>query len=132
MGSNSTDQASLQTKLEGSAERVSDAAGNSMQMLRSKVRRGWKQIRASLRDADPQKRGWVPAAELRTILERHNVSMTDAQFEDMVSKIDQDGDGHISYMELNRFFGKTLGSLVRPVQCATAQEALQLIRDKLR
>eukprot|EP01047_Picozoa_sp_COSAG01_P061232 COSAG01_NODE_7618_length_3125_cov_1.828817_1_plen_97_part_00 len=68
MGSRSSDQASLQTKLEGSSDRVSDAAGNSMQMLRSKVAKGWKQIRASFRDSDPQKRGWVTAAELRAIL----------------------------------------------------------------
>jgi hypothetical protein len=35
-------------------------------------------------------------------------------------------------MELQGFFGRSLGSLVRPVHCSTAQEALQLIRDKLR
>ena len=131
MGSGRNDRVSLEIMVPGRMDVISDDNGNSEQMLRRKVALSWKSIRFAFLDRDPHATGCVTQKDLREILEMHDICMTSEQFEDMCHKIDSDGDGKISYQELNHFFN--LGKLVADITSddMSPAKALHLIRAKL-
>ena len=88
-----------------SQQRVSEANGNSDQMLRRKIREKMKIISLDLKkDADED--GCLSPQQLRRVLERHDILFADAQFALLVRQIDDDGDGKVSFSEFLKHFGK--------------------------
>ena len=50
--------------------------------------------------------GAVSYDELKQLLGRFNIHMSDAQFNEMILKIDENSDGEITYTELMSYFRK--------------------------
>ena len=65
--------------------------------------------------------GAVSYDELKQLLGRFNIHMSDAQFNEMILKIDENSDGEITYTELMSYFRKN--------QVDTAQGMIERVRQ---
>ena len=121
-------------------DRVSNASGNSDMFIRRKVKEHWKNLQFSFQHADSDGSGIISPTDLRQILEAHDIILADSQFDDLVKKLDFDGDGDISYEEFFSYFRQgqkaTTGmdALVGVIKerDVNVKQAQDLIRDKMR
>jgi Ca2+-binding EF-hand superfamily protein len=132
MGSKKDDLTSLNTS--SATEHVSTGAGNDMMMLRRKVRTQWKDLIQAFRDVDTDKSGTLDEAELRRVLHRYNIDLGESQFAELMSQIDEDRDGAVSYAEFMKFFGKGQAEdriLHTVVHNVTVKQAQTMMADKV-
>ena len=114
---------------------ASAAYGNSDAMLRRKIRERWKDLIAMFKhkvDAD----GNMTPKQLADILYKHDIIMSDKQFSKMVSEMDKDGDGELSYNEFLAYFGpgqkdeKNVTAVIHETKKFTVGAAILMIREK--
>lgn len=86
MGSSKDSASSLAIgQIGGMGSHVSADSGNSEMMVRRKVRMSWKQLRASFRDVEDEEQR-VSTENVRQILKRFDIDITDGQFSTMKEK----------------------------------------------
>lgn len=112
---------------------ASDSQGNSTQFLRRKVR---QEMRSLLTDFKHQadKNGNVTPEQLNDILYKHDIIMADKDFAKMITEMDEDGDGELSYSEFLNYF--TPGQADEAVVSAVVDnipvaKAIAMIREKV-
>jgi len=94
------------------------------------VRAQWKDLLYSLNRLDISGRGVLPTNQLRQLLFKFDVDMTDEQWQALAKQLDHDGDGTVSYNEFLRFFGKGTASdkkMITTIRCVTARKAKSMI-----
>ena len=75
-------------------------------IMKRQIRERYHEIYKAVMRCDVDGSGTLSEAELRAVLYRFDVVLTDAHFADLVTRLDQDGDGYVSYAEFMRFWGK--------------------------
>lgn len=95
MGSSGLDATGMQDRV--TSDFISDANGNSDQLLKRKVRENMREIMRVLKveAARDSSDGTLDPASLRRVLERHDIMFADSQYYAMIMAIDGDGDGMI-------------------------------------
>jgi hypothetical protein len=95
--------------MDASANRnASDFDGNSEQFILRKVRAQWKDLSTAFK-REAGRRGApsnLTPDQLRDILRHHDILLSDSVYTTLVGKLDEDGDGAISYAEFLRFFAR--------------------------
>ena len=112
---------------------ATDAHGNSAMMLRRKIRAKMKDLIIEFKQRS-DKQGNVSPQQLKDILYKHDIIFADKDFTQMVTNIDEDGDGEVSYTEFLNFFKpgqadeKATSAEVDNVDAPTA---IKMIREKV-
>ena len=119
-----------------SGQFISDANGNSDQLLLRKVRENMREISRVLRveAGRDSTDGTLSPAHLRRVLERFDVMFADTQFKAMVMQVDEDKDGRVSIDEFMKFFGKGQASdkeVFATISGISAVEAKLMVQEKL-
>eukprot|EP01048_Picozoa_sp_COSAG05_P004035 COSAG05_NODE_203_length_14207_cov_24.645379_12_plen_364_part_00 len=102
-------------------------------MLRRQVRDQWRDVNRSFRQYD-KAGGIVTDLQLKEVLYRNNIVIEDKHMDSLLYKIDEDGDGKISYREFLKYFGKGTAedrNINSQVQNVSVDEAVRLIRAKV-
>ena len=132
MGSKKDDSTSINTHSSAQG-RPSNADGNSEQFLIRNVREKWRDLIVAFKHEADEGGNLMPAA-LRKVLMRHDIILGDAQFEELCLKIDEDGDGDISYSEFMKYFAKGTDAdrdVVGVIKGISVGKAKQMIQDKI-
>ena len=142
MGSSTEGATGLDSRSLRSNSKVSDFVTkgvNDPVFIRRKVREHWKDLQFAFRAADKNENGIITPKQLRWELERCDIILADSQFNDLLSSIDKDGDGEVSYEEFFDHFSmgqddEKLSSLVGTIMESTTSvaQAKELVREKMR
>jgi Ca2+-binding EF-hand superfamily protein len=113
---------------------TSNDSGNSLQFVVRKVRERFKELVQDFKHTC-DKQGCVTPDQLREVLFRFNIIMSDDGFKEMLRKIDTDGDGQIQYQEFTALFApgrKEDKDKIATITHMSVDAALQLILEKVR
>ena len=133
MGTTQHDNISIDTSLLGGRETHESAdAGNSIMMLKRKVRMAAGDLRRAFRDLDRSGNGALSYEDMRIALRRMAIDLNNSQFVSLMKQLDANGDGQISYAEFLDFFRKEEEGLgLQLVKNVTASQAVGMIREKI-
>ncbi len=103
-------QADCVTKVKPKGQKnvVSSDAGTSEHFLKRKIQMEKRNLRLAFKAKDATGMGIVRTDELRELLERYDINLTDDQFTNLMSKMDQDGNGEVTYKEFLEYFSRDL------------------------
>eukprot|EP01048_Picozoa_sp_COSAG05_P004034 COSAG05_NODE_203_length_14207_cov_24.645379_11_plen_952_part_00 len=110
-----------------------DEHGNSEKFLRRRVREQWKILCRAFKQAASDTGDMTPE-RLRDVLYKHNILISNPDFNALVAKIDVDGDNRISTEEFLGYFGKGQDdekSLVPIISDMSIVAAKRLIQQKI-
>jgi Ca2+-binding EF-hand superfamily protein len=104
--------------------------------LRAQVRDQWRAVNRSFQQLDKLSggNGMVSEQQLQEVLFRSNIIIEDKHFQQLLYKIDENGDGAVSYKEFLKYFGKgspedrNINSRVGNV---SVDQAIQMVRTKI-
>jgi len=123
MGSTKGDHSSVHSvRPSGCDNMVSADSGNSVDMIKRKVRIAWKDLRNAFRAADENCSGCLDKEELRDVLFRFDIILAAHQFDELIDAIDVDGDGQVSFAEFLQFFGTGHVNINTPVAPSAVPE----------
>ena len=126
MGSKSSDSTGVSSSAEPIPEKV----------LQRMIRESAKDLNGAFKHLDRQRRsGRISVRELRTVLNRYNVNLTDHQFEDLMNAVGTT-DGKVGYMDFLGYFRKSEMEEVERETVGTiagisVSAAIAIIRDKI-
>lgn len=142
MGSDKQGATGLDSRSLRSNSKVADTITkgvNDPVFLRRKVREHWKDLQFAFQHADKEENGIITPKQLRWELERCDIMFADSQFNDLLTFIDKDGDGEVSYEKFFEHFSmgqedEKLSSLVGTIKESTTSvaQAKELVREKMR
>jgi Ca2+-binding EF-hand superfamily protein len=95
-------------KPKGNKNVVSSDAGTSEHFLKRKIQMEKKNLRLAFRARDDTGMGIVKTDDLRELLEKYDINMTDDQFSKLIGQMDRDGDGEVTYKEFLEYFTRDL------------------------
>lgn len=112
-------QADCVTKVKPKGQKnvVSSDAGTSEHFLKRKIQMEKKNLRMAFRSRDSTGLGVVKVNDLRDVLEKYDINMTDNQFAALVTQMDENGDGVITYAEFLRYFSRDLDATTGESRC---------------
>ena len=112
-------QADCVTKVKPKGQKnvVSSDAGTSEHFLKRKIQMEKKNLRMAFRSRDSTGLGVVKVNDLRDVLEKYDINMTDNQFAALVTQMDENGDGVITYAEFLRYFSRDLDATNGESRC---------------
>ena len=114
---------------------TSDANCNSEQFLRRKVKEHWKYLAIDFKHM-AEKDGNMAPAVLRKVLYKFDILPSEDMWADVCARMDEDGDGFISFQEFMNFFGKEQGDreayFIGKLKNIQLKVAKQMIQDKVR
>ena len=131
MGSSKRDATGvmMQTDL---GNQVSDDSGNSEMMIKRKVLMSFRDLRRAFKELDRKGDGALTMGDFRFALHRMDIVLSESQFTTLARKIDQNGDGQISYAEFLDYFRKEEDQLgLKKVGDISVDSAIELIRTKV-
>jgi Ca2+-binding EF-hand superfamily protein len=133
MGTTQRDGSSVDTSLLGGRDSyVSADTGNSIMMLKRKVRMGARDMRRAFKDLDRSGHGVLNYDDMRIALHRMDIDLNDGQFMHLMKQLDANGDQQISYAEFLEFFRKEEeGMGLKTVEGLSVEQAIEMIRTKL-
>ena len=100
-------------------------------MIKSQIRKQAKDLSLMFKRADVDGSGELDEEELKSMLYRANIVFEERHFDVLMSKIDADGSGSVSYQEFMKYFakgGKDDKELSRAVTGISVPQAKQMIR----
>ena len=103
-------------------------------MIRRAVREQWRSINLAFKQEDRKKLGAIDEDKLRDVLFRCNIIIEDKHMEQLLYKIDKNGDGMISYAEFLKYFGKGSDEdkdVLSTVRDVSVDDAIEMIRTKI-
>jgi len=112
---------------------VSSDAGTSDHFIKRKIQMEKKNLRLAFRAADGSGQGVVPVDQLRGLLNRYDIHMTDDQFVKLVAQMDADGSGDVSYQEFLDYFARDLDAttVLKPIGGITVKQAQRMVQENL-
>eukprot|EP01050_Picozoa_sp_SAG11_P010729 SAG11_NODE_1093_length_5906_cov_10.683313_1_plen_584_part_00 len=130
MGSKKRGGTGLQLQVDNMSS--SADAGNNEMMLKRKVRMCFRDLRRAFKDLDRSGDGVLTMEDFRFALHRMDIILSEQQFKELVRKIDQNGDGQISYAEFLDYFRQEEDQLgLTKVDGITTEAAIEMVRTKI-
>ena len=126
MGSNSSDSTSF----------VAGAEWVNPKILLRMVRESAKDLRISFTHKDPRRTGKISINELRAVLSRFNIYLSDLQFKELMDDVGLESSGQIDYMLFLKHFrmqeiNDVEKSCVGTISGMSKRKAIQLIRETI-
>ena len=126
MGSNASDSTSF----------VAGAEWVQPKILLRMVRESAKDLRISFTHKDPRRTGRVTVNELRAVLSRFNIYLSDLQFKELMDDVGLETNGQIDYMLFLKHFrmqeiNDVEKSCVGTISGMSTRKAVQLIRETI-
>lgn len=116
-------------KPQGQKNVVSSDAGTSEPFLKRKIQMEKKNLRMAFKARDSTGLGVVKVTDLRELLEKYDINMTDNQFATLVTQMDHNGDGVITYAEFLRYFSRDLDATTGELRCRFTLSCLHMSRS---